>query len=92
MRRSGSAAHELATRGGGAVDDRRLAELEEWIFEQGRVVVYDDRHHPTGWMAFALLPALDYVTLNPPFGAGATKIDALEALCVVLSGEPALPA
>jgi hypothetical protein len=74
------------------VDDRRLAELEEWIFEQGRVVVYDDRHHPTGWMTFALLPALDDVTLNPPFGAGATKIDAIEALCVVLSGEPALPA
>jgi hypothetical protein len=91
VRRGGSAAHELATSGDQAVDERRLAELEEWIFDQGRVVIYDNHHHPKGWMALAVPPALDYITANPPFGLGPTKIDALEALCMVLGGEPGLP-
>ena len=72
-------------------DGDRIAVLETWVLEQGRVVVYDDRHHPGGWMAFAMPAALDRVTINPPVGVGPTRIDALEALCVVLSGEPVLP-
>jgi hypothetical protein len=71
--------------------DERIAEIEAWILGQGRVILYDDRHHPVGWMAFALPPSLDRVTANPPIGIGPTRVDALEALCMVLTGEPALP-
>jgi hypothetical protein len=70
---------------------KRIDALQAWIFEQGRVIVYDDHHHPRGWMALAIPADVDRVTANPPMGAGATKLDALEALCMVLGGEPVLP-
>ena len=73
------------------MNDDGIAELEEWIAQQGLVVVYDDRTHPIGCMAFALPAALDHLTVNPPVGVGPNRLHALEALCMVLSGEPSLP-
>jgi hypothetical protein len=70
--------------------ETRIGTLEKWIFEQGRVLVYDD-HHDHGWIALAIPADVERVTTNPPMGVGATQLDALEALCTVLGGEPVMP-
>jgi hypothetical protein len=70
---------------------KRIGTLEQWIFEQGRILIYDDHHDPHGWVALAIPADAEPVTTNPPMGVGATKLDALAALCMVLGGEPVMP-
>ena len=66
---------------------KRIGALEKWIFEQAGSSSTTITATPTaGWRS--PYRQRQAVMTNPPFGVGATKLEALDALYVVAGGEP----